>query len=297
LNAGSHKLSRPGDVGSAARCRFCQQPLDSHQARLGDLCRAPACRHQAQLQAQRGARVQALETRRELALLQGTDERLSSAPVAWLRHHETRLVPVGDGERAEHAAALLAMAQQPDAHPARPELAAFAFDARQAPETDGLACSACRGRCCRAGRSLHGFIDATVLQRWQSAHGGTLVDAALHYSASVPAHHIEDSCLYADESGCVLAREERAAICNAWACDTLLRAREQVAQDAGKGVILAAADGAQVRAVQWLRLSASGALVASALPVLRSGDGDGGSESQSQLNSQSHSREAQGGTA
>jgi hypothetical protein len=152
------------------------------------------------------------------------DPRLGSAPVVWLRPYHAPMVPLRDDHRAEQVEYLQALAADPTAlaQAAPPD---WPDDTGPAPATDGPVCGSCRGHCCVQGVAWHGFIDIRLLHRRQAARGGTLADAAAFYAAALPATHVQFSCLYHGEQGCVLAREDRAPICNGYACDALKQAR------------------------------------------------------------------------
>jgi hypothetical protein len=161
------------------------------------------------------------------------DPRVGDAPVVWLRPYHAPMVAVLGEHRAEHIAYLQGLAADPAALLDAPA-PDWPDDTSNAPSTDGPVCGTCRGHCCVQGVAYHGFIDIRLLHRRQAAHGGTLADAATFYAASLPASHVQYSCLYHGEQGCVLPRADRAPICNGYACGALLEARalQQAALDA-----------------------------------------------------------------
>ena len=152
------------------------------------------------------------------------DPRVDAAPVVWLRPYHAPLVPLRDDHRAEHLGFLQALAADPAALAQAPA-PEWPDDTGDAPATDGPVCGHCRGHCCVQGVAWHGFIDIRLLHRRQAAHGGTLADAAAFYADALPTVHVQFSCLYHGELGCVLPRAERAPICNGYACDALKQAR------------------------------------------------------------------------
>jgi len=161
------------------------------------------------------------------------DARVGAAPVVWLRPYHAPMVPVLGEHRDEHVAYLDALAADPAALTEAP-VPDWPDDISDAPTTDGPVCGSCRGHCCVQGVAYHGFIDIRLLHRRQAVHGGTLADAAAFYADALPAAHVQFSCLYHGEQGCVLPRAERAPICNGYACDALLQARglQKAAPDA-----------------------------------------------------------------
>lgn len=178
-------------------------------------------------------REQALETLRSRALGDAADPRLCGAPVVWLRPYHAPMVAVDPAHRAEQVDYLLALAADPDALAKLPP-PDWPDDITPAPATDGPVCGTCRGHCCVQGVAYNGFVDARLLQRRQAVVGGTLDDAAAFYAAMLPALHVQFSCLYHGEQGCVLPRADRAPICNGYACEPLLEARalQRAAPDA-----------------------------------------------------------------
>jgi hypothetical protein len=263
----------------SATCCHCGQPLTAPRRYLATHCEAPACRHAATLAAQQARREAQLAVQRRRAAARSRDERPLQAPVIWLQHHETVLAAVTPAARASHAAHLADLAANPGDHPRRAVVAAYAEDTGPAPTTDGAVCGFCRGHCCRIGGARAGFVDVPLLQRWQGRHGGTLADAAAHYVAALPAEHVDGSCLYHGAQGCVLARDERAPICNGYACGALLQARGQLDAAPATGALLAARDGAEVPAAAWVHGQGKRRHTMTLAPVrpARRRRGDGGS--------------------
>ena len=95
-------------------------------------------------------------------------------------------------------------------------------------------------------------MDSDLLRFRQARQGGSLDDGAAHYLARIPVQHVDGSCLYHGEEGCVLPRDERAPICNGWACPPLKAARRHM-DAAAEGAVLAAYQGARVMAAAWLK--------------------------------------------
>jgi hypothetical protein len=197
-----------------ARCRFCSRPLTALQ-RLGRAtCGEAACRHRAALERVE-ARLAALQT-----VAAGSAS--TALPLARLIHHPVRTAPLRASAVRRHRAHLEALAAAPES-----EIPAPASPAQPPTAAAGL-CAVCRGRCCREGAARHAFIDRAVLQRWCAAHPGRGVqDAVEHYMACLPARHVHESCVYNGARGCVLPREERADICNRYACDALQQVQER----------------------------------------------------------------------
>jgi hypothetical protein len=81
-------------------------------------------------------------------------------------------------------------------------------------------------------------MDLRSLQRWADTQdGATLNDAVDHFMAQVPGTHAEGGCLYQGVQGCVLPREQRAAICNGFACRPLEEVQLAVQHDPQAAVV------------------------------------------------------------
>jgi hypothetical protein len=207
-------------------CRHCGTALNTLQRHAG-LCGAAGCRLRE---------VQARWAR--LAQQLGEPAQRAAAPHAggarttllWLRHAETKIVPVPKAARAAHRAHLQRLIEQP-VDPSVQPLA-------PAPPPSNLGnqewrlCAQCRGRCCTQGGPTHAFTTLPQLLRWQQREAGrTLQDAVDWYMAQIPPRHTWHACVYQGPQGCVLPREERADICNSYACDPLLQVQQQLQEE------------------------------------------------------------------
>ena len=238
---------------ATATCRHCAAPLGALRWRVADHCEAPACRHAAAVESRARGQAAALKAWRSRAVERGFDRRLHQAPVVWLQVHGTRTVPTAEAERQAMAERLAVLAADPEAHPRDSAVAGYAQEPDAGPAADAAVCAFCRGRCCRPGLAHGGFVDVPLLRRWQARHGGTLAAAAAHYVQSLPSAHVEGSCLYHGEHGCVLPRDERAPVCNGFACEALCQARQQVDAAPQIGALLARAERGEIDAAAWLR--------------------------------------------
>lgn len=246
------------------RCRYCSQALSDLRRRLADFCEASACRQadalarfEVQRRTEAQARVEGLAASlqaRQTPRTQAVAASLRAAPVLWLQHHGNDLVQVPLDAREVHVRHLSALAADPQAHPRNAHVLHYPDDPDAAPATtvDRQVCGLCRGRCCRHGRVHHGFIDVGVLQRWRDQQGGSLADAARHYVQRLPLVHVAGSCLYHGPKGCVLPREERAPVCNGFACDSLQAARARLEARDDAGAVLMVADRGHTHAAGWL---------------------------------------------
>jgi hypothetical protein len=81
-----------------------------------------------------------------------------------------------------------------------------------------VACSLCKGWCCKNGAD-DGFVDEATLARvWPE----TTADAIVRmYVERVPIVSYEGSCIFHGEKGCTLHRSLRSDICNTYFCNGL----------------------------------------------------------------------------
>ncbi|MGH6679555.1 MAG: hypothetical protein ACREDL_11655 [Bradyrhizobium sp.] len=101
------------------------------------------------------------------------------------------------------------------ASPARPEPAGFAARVGQ------IACSLCKGFCCRNGGD-DAFLDDQTLARTRLAEPEMTERALLQrYLDRVPSASYRDSCIFHGSRGCTLDRSMRADICNSYFCGGL----------------------------------------------------------------------------
>ncbi len=212
----------------ATACRHCGTALTPLQQRQGGLCGAAACRYR-----ETQARWRRLTVTVGQAALDAAAT-LRPAPtrpaLLWLRAGETRLVPLSAQRREAHRAHLQALIDGPadeSVQPLAPAAPASTLGAQE-----WRLCAQCRGRCCTQGGPAHAFMTLPQLLRWQKAHAGrTLQDAVDAYMSCLPARHVRHACVYQGAQGCVLPREERADICNSYACDPLLQVQAELKDD------------------------------------------------------------------
>jgi hypothetical protein len=218
-----------------ATCRYCATPLDALALRRGrETCGAPKCRHKLDV-----ARTALIKTELATAAPSAarTQLQLRDVPVAvvWLRHCEPEMVAVTAEDRASHKSYLESVVSETMVID-RSRLAEPTADDSH-PQGARL-CGQCRGRCCEAGGAWRAFTDFTVLSRWQQAHPeSSLADAVDAYMALLPAEHVQGACLYQSATGCVMPREQRADICNHYACDSLQRTQSAAASDPRAAVV------------------------------------------------------------
>lgn len=104
------------------------------------------------------------------------------------------------------------------------------------------ACGHCGGSCCMAG-GTHAFIDERTMARVLAEHPGLSARGLLAaYVAAVAPLAYRGSCVFHGPTGCGLARELRAELCNSYYCNglkELLNAKPQ----SGQRVTIAAHSG------------------------------------------------------
>jgi hypothetical protein len=83
------------------------------------------------------------------------------------------------------------------------------------------ACGHCGGSCCMAG-GAHAFIDERTMARVLAERPGLSARGLLAaYVAAVPPLAYRGSCVFHGPTGCGLARELRAELCNSYYCNGL----------------------------------------------------------------------------
>lgn len=208
-------------------CRHCQAPISEHQARLGADCGRPACRHRSDQE-----RARAIEQTVGRDAVRAAEAVLPGRPAVllWLQPASSQIVPLPEARRQAHRRFLHDLANEPPPADLQP-LAPAGPDNSLGPQ-EGRLCAQCLGRCCMPGASSQAFIDRPLLMRWQQAHpGSSLQDAADAYAARMAATHSRGGCVYQGPQGCELPREDRSAVCNAYACGSLVQLRDELRRD------------------------------------------------------------------
>lgn len=241
-------------------CRHCGAVLDAltRQRRTG-VCGTAKCRHvasashEAELKSRLQAQAQTLVQVQLPALAR------QALGVVWLRANDPEMVAVSAADRAEHRAYLQqvvagGLVGEPTdetghgpgherTHEPTLEPTLEPIDPAAPPPTPAAAqgarlCGQCGGRCCQHGAGSHAFIELDVLQRWQAQHPGSdASDAVASYVAYLPEQHVFGACLYQTQQGCALPRQQRAHICNDYACDALQAAQQAHADGSANAVI------------------------------------------------------------
>ena len=236
------------------RCQECDRPLPPDQLAIR-VCRHRDCETKANQRkaARRAAEAEALRARvlrrrrrqgARLGMSEDTIERFAAAVTprntarvsrlpahrreAFLAHLREQLAVLAAEEAGREAPAvrdhgLVPVSPWPREQPAplEPELQQLLWSA----------CATCRGSCCRLGAQTQAFLTANTLRGYRKTTPGLDDDAMVEaYRARLPERTLTDGCVFQGERGCVLPREMRAPICNAFLCTTLRQlVAEQVA--------------------------------------------------------------------
>ncbi|MEN9627992.1 MAG: hypothetical protein RJA10_1219 [Pseudomonadota bacterium] len=207
-------MKRPGQQ---PRCTHCGDLLQGLDALQGKTCRKPACLHQASVE-----QFRLLPGKLAPPAMQAAEAVLGHAPTALLSLQLAvyEIVSLPQDRRQRHAQFLQDLVAAAG-HETQEPLAAVAEGGSLGTQEARL-CTLCAGRCCAEGAGRNAFITLPQLLRWQQQRPGkTLQDAVQAYLDWMPDDHTRDGCVYQGVRGCTLPREERADICNRYACDAL----------------------------------------------------------------------------
>ena len=228
-------------------CAWCRKPLSTLAAVRGDVCDAMDCRRRAADLVTRQRRAAEVDAMREAAAAAWDMPGLAAAPVLWLKHHAEDVAPPDASDIDDLRAHLVAL--EADDRPPPPPDDDDAVHGAAATAMAANLCALCRGRCCRLGRQGRAFLAPRQLRAWLAERpGATWTDAVDHYIALVPPVHLQHSCLFHGERGCVLPRERRSDVCNDFACDPLGDARRLAASDTAAMAVVGIVESNGVRA-------------------------------------------------
>ncbi|MEJ0020299.1 MAG: hypothetical protein WDN25_27875 [Acetobacteraceae bacterium] len=88
-------------------------------------------------------------------------------------------------------------------------------------EVARVACTLCRGWCCKGGGE-HAYLDERVIARVRQARPELEARAVIGlYVASVPTASYAGTCVFHGEAGCTLDRSLRSDVCNSYFCTGL----------------------------------------------------------------------------
>jgi hypothetical protein len=108
-------------------------------------------------------------------------------------------------------------------------------------------CATCRGHCCHFGAGKHAFLDVDTVRRYRTSRPRLRPRAIVTaYMRRIPEMSIEDSCVFHGASGCTLAREMRASICNTFHCEGLHGIERAAAEPGVRAILIVAASDASI---------------------------------------------------
>ena len=176
-------------------------------------------------------------------------------PVAVLPANQTSTSKLPARRRARFAEHLRELIQEIEQSPARRRaiqgIRADTPEPLEAQPTLEHACAVCRGHCCLTGGE-HAYLGSLDLMRFRSTQpGATNADIVQTYLDALPERSYTGACVFQGTAGCVLPREMRADICNAFLCDGARELSKQLtAQRTRRAFLVAAADGELLRATE-----------------------------------------------
>lgn len=107
-----------------------------------------------------------------------------------------------------------------DREPAQPARVPVASSAMSA--VLGVACGACRGKCCSTGGE-HAYITSDTMLAYIERHPDHTLEQVVHdYMAPIHAETMELGCVYQYATGCALPRTMRSVTCNTYFCESLV---------------------------------------------------------------------------
>lgn len=79
----------------------------------------------------------------------------------------------------------------------------------------------CKGSCCDEGEQ-HAFLSVFTMRNYMDKHPTVSVEDVLKlYMSYIGEERVENSCVNKSKTGCVLPRELRSDVCNAYYCDPI----------------------------------------------------------------------------
>jgi len=248
-------------------CAVCGRPL-AEQELSARVCAAPECRRIGLADFAR--RVYERNQARSQALIQQEIERATrlrdrvmsafplqepaSFPLTVIPAFTARLVNLPERRRSnfrDHLTTLIAQAVAP-ASPPIPDRAEGQTAVAEAPPAAravmGMACSCCKGACCKDGAD-HAYLTVDTIRRYRAAHPEQRPrDTLAAYLDRVGHRTYEGSCIFHRGDGCALPRDMRADLCNRHYCKALLEFQRTLPAEGPIRAFFVAADFGVVRA-------------------------------------------------
>ena len=228
-------------------CVVCGSDLDLHERAKGEVCCRLKCQTVLAVRARESERAaRAADRAAALAWFVEAGATITEpARVGAVPALDRELVPADPARVESFRAALRNSAEALHSEPPGETDPDVDIETEQGPFIIA-ACTNCRGRCCLRG-GTHAFLTTSELRRQIARQPDLSPDDLIErYMAKIPAVSVEGSCVFHGEKGCVLPREERAAICNWYRCKTLAEWVDIVAPEPEKPAFVAALDGGAV---------------------------------------------------
>ena len=217
-------------VFTDARCTVCDRKLTVHQDAAGETCDDARCK---QRKLTKSLQVKSLQTSNTLAKLTRLRDRAARiagldhqpAPVAALPSNDRLLAELPEDRRESFREYLEdSVARAMDSRESRGSAAGEPATRSESGPTDaeqavmGNGCAVCRGYCCEGGGD-HAFLNpAEMRSKLRRQPGIEPADLVAYYLAKLPAISFADSCVFHEQTGCALDREDRSSLCNDYYC-------------------------------------------------------------------------------
>ncbi|MEL7469654.1 MAG: hypothetical protein AAFN27_14455 [Pseudomonadota bacterium] len=256
-------MSVPPRFG-APTCNWCDTVLTPHQSVSTKSCGAQACERQRLAEVSRTVADQKAQRHEELRLrlaeelsadLDAVADAFGRARddliVAAVPFNGGALIPLSEDRLAGLKAHLEQVAAEGFAIE-DPDSLSWPAQRRNAelpePEVADAACATCQGGCCRPGGPSWGFIGKEEVCRYRLANPEAGPDDFIaYYMGHVADETVADSCIFQAKMGCVLARTDRATLCNTFLCRGVNRMLADLAGDHSQSVAVIAQDRGDAR--------------------------------------------------
>ena len=221
-------------MSTETQCTVCSGPIEKAPGEFPGTCGAPVCRwgrlDESLATAATGETgsprrsVSALEERDRAAERWGIEDGGDYAP-SLVHAMPLAVVPLAPKRTANFRSHIEGLVRQAgkaaDEEPPRHEPEADEAGCADVSALARCACTLCAGACCRGGGDGAFFSTADIPRLRQQDSGRGIDDILDTYSAYLPSHVMQGSCVFHTIRGCALPREMRAATCGRFECDGL----------------------------------------------------------------------------
>lgn len=249
-------------------CVACGRPLADRELPTR-ICSAPECQRTAL--AAYGRRVYERNQARSEALIREEIERATrlrdrvmsaldprepaSFPLTVIPAFTAKLINLPERRRRIFSDRLMALIAQAAAWPESPPASDRKNGEAPIPEATpaaqavmGMACSCCKGSCCKDGAD-HAYLTVETIRRYRAAHPDQRPrDVLAAYLDRVGHRTYEGSCIFHQSDGCALPRDMRADLCNRHYCKALLEFQRNLPTEGPIRAFFVAADFGAVHA-------------------------------------------------